>query len=138
LHTAIFGELGGREEAMMVENHVGMNGDYEEDEDFAECGRFSLLDSLARRDPQGRALILDRFERALTRWREQSAGPEPGETEGESAAEARKLLTDHLWTALALRWNAPFPDIRARMSQLLEAAKVSYDLTPDRRRVGVV
>ena len=112
----------------MAENHVGMNGDFEEDEDFTECGRFSLLDSLARRDEQGRTHVLDRLDRAFVRWRGK-AREEEEEEEGE-ASEARKLLREHVWIALTLRWNAPFPDIRQRMQKLLEDAKV-------RVRVGV-
>ena len=107
----------------MAENHV--NGVFEEDEDFTECGRFSMVDALARRDKQGRALVLDRLERALKRWREKAAEPE-GEG-GESLRHAQKQLCDHLWSALTLRWNAPFDDIRERMSQVLEDAKVLKD-----------
>ena len=117
----------------MEENHV--NGDFEEEEDeeFAECGRFSLLDSLARRDEGGRTLVLDRLERAFARWRgkmaaaqqeQQQQQQQQEEEEEEEVREARKLLEDHLWTALALRWNAPFADIRQRMNALLEEAKV--------------
>ena len=106
----------------MAENHV--NGDYdEEDEEFSECSRFSLLDSLARRDEQGRAVVLDRLERALASWWGKTDGGEE-EGEEEEVREVRKLLQDHLWTALALRWNAPFADIRERMNKLLEKAKV--------------
>ena len=99
----------------MTENHVGMNGDFEEDEDFTECGRFVLLDSLARRDEQSRSLVLDRLERAFPRWREE---------EKEGGEEAKKLLREHVCRALALRSNAPFVDIRQRMRKLLEDAKV--------------
>lgn len=111
----------------MAENHV--NG-FEEDEDFAECGRFSMVDALARRDKQGRALVLDRLERALRRWREIAADPEAviGEGGGESVRDAQKQLCEHLWSALTLRWNAPFEDIRERMSVLLEDAKVNICL----------
>ncbi|CAI8021574.1 Sestrin-1 [Geodia barretti] len=100
----------------MTENHVGMNGDFEEDEDFTECGRFVLLDSLARRDEQSRSLVMDRLERAFTRWREE---------EKEGGEEAKKLLREHVCRALALRSNAPFVDIRQRMGKLLEDAKLN-------------
>ena len=103
----------------MTENHVGMNGDFEEDEDFTECGRFVLLDSLARRDEAGRSLVIDRLERAFTRWREKE------EEEGAVGNEAKKLLREHVWRAVALCSNAPFVDIRHGMQKLLEDAKVS-------------
>lgn len=103
-----------------VENHV--NGEFEEDEDFInECGRFTLFESLARREEQDRALALDRLERALKSWREKAA-----ETcDDESVRDAKKLLYEHLWSALSLRWNAPFLDVRIRMNKLLEDARVS-------------
>ena len=103
---------------MMAENHVDMNGDFEEDEDFTECGRFVLLDSLGIRDERSRSLVIDRLERAFTRWREKE------KEEGEVGEEARRLLREHVWRALALRSNAPFVDIRQRMRKLLEDAKV--------------
>lgn len=109
----------------MVDNHVHVNGEFGEDEeDFTECGRFSLLEALARRDEQDRALALDRLERALRSWRERAADG-AGEPESESAREAEKMLREHLWSALALRWNSPFVDIRLRMGKLLEDAQVS-------------
>ena len=106
----------------MAENHVHdhVNGVFGEDDEFTECGRFSMLDALARRDEQGRTLVLDRFERALKRWRERAADPDAIGEDGE----AQKQLRGHLWSALALRWNAPFVDIRVRMAKLLEDAKV--------------
>ena len=108
----------------MADNHVHINGEFEEDEeDFTECGRFSLLEALARRDEQDRALALDRLERALRSWREKAADLDNGDSE--SARDAEKMLREHLWSALALRWNSPFVDIRLRMGKLLEDARVS-------------
>ena len=105
----------------MVENHVNDDGMFEEDDDFSECGRFSMFESLARREEQDRAPILDRLERALKSWREKTVD----NADGDSVREARKLLREHMWSALALRWNAPFKDIRLRMTKLLEDARVS-------------
>ena len=104
-----------------VENHVNANGEFEEDDDFTECGRFSLFESLARRGEQDRAPVLDRLERALKSWREKAAK----DGASESVREAQKLLCEHLWSALALQWNAPFVDVRLRMAKLLEDARVS-------------
>ena len=39
--------------------------------------------------------------------------------------EANKLLREHLLAALTLRWNAPFKEIRQRMTKLLKEAAVS-------------
>lgn len=118
----------------MAENHHingSTNGDFEDDE-FTECGRFSLLDSLARRDEPGRAVVLDRLERAQKRWRETAAAAAESSSENAQDQDSiQKLHRLHLWTALALRWNAPFMDIRTRMKKLLEDAKVSqYIHTP--------
>ena len=114
----------------MVDNHVHVNGEFGEDEDdFTECGRFSLLESLARRDEQDRALALDRLERALRSWREKAA-------DVGGSREAQKLLREHLWSALALRWNSPFVDIRLRMGKLLEDARVSGRGIYNARGVG--
>jgi sestrin len=108
----------------MVDNHVHVNGEFGEDEDdFTECGRFSLLESLARRDEQDRALALDRLERALRSWREKAA-------DVGGSREAQKLLREHLWSALALRWNSPFVDIRLRMGKLLEDARLNKVSVP--------
>lgn len=110
----------------LVENHVNGDGGFEEDEDFInECGRFTMFESLARREEQDRSLALDRLERALKSWREKVA--ENGDEEG--VRDAQKLLSEHLWSALALRWNAPFPDVRLRMNKLLEDAQVKISVT---------
>ena len=103
----------------MAQNHINgsSNGDFEEDDEIADSGRCSMLDSLAGRDEQGRAVVLDRMERSLKRLREKS--------EAERDQDAPRMLREHLWTALALRWNAPFSDVRLRMVKLLEDAKVS-------------
>lgn len=105
----------------LVENHINGDGGFEEDEDFvSDCGRFIMFESLARREEQDRALALDRLERALKSWREKIS-----ENSGEEdVRDAKKLLHEHLWSALALRWNAPFADVRLRMNKLLEDAQV--------------
>lgn len=104
-----------------VEIHVNGDGGFEEDEDYVnECGRFTMFESLARREEQDRALALDRLERALKSWREKVIE----NCDEEGVRDAQKLLSEHLWSALALRWNAPFPDVRLRMNKLLEDAQV--------------
>ena len=96
---------------------------YEDDVDYGECGRFSLFESLARRDEQDRAPILDNLERAVRTWSEKTTN------EGEECEQSRVLLRNHLWSVLALRCNAPFEDIRIRMKKLLEDTRVRKERT---------
>ena len=103
----------------MAENHVA-DDEYEEDMDLSECSRFSLFEILARRDDQDMAPVLDFLERVVKIWRARvKSGAD------EEASEANKLLREHLLAALTLRWNAPFKEIRQRMTKLLKEAAVS-------------
>lgn len=104
----------------MAENHILDDGEFEDDVDFLECSRFSFFEGLARREEQEWAPVLDALDRVMRIW---SAKVKNGASK--EVSETRRLLQEHLSTALALRWNAPFKEIRQRMSKLLEEAAVS-------------
>ena len=98
----------------MAENHILESDGYEDEVDLEEYDTLLYFAGLLRRDAGERASWMEQFGKSVKSW---VSRPDD--------KTAQNLLSAHLPTVLRLSINAPFQDIKSKMTEILGEVEVS-------------
>lgn len=98
----------------MAENHTLESDGYEDEVDLEEYNTLLYFAGLLRRDAAERATWMEQFAKSVKSW---VSRPDD--------KNAQDLLSAHLPAALRLSINAPFQDIKSKMTEILGEVEVS-------------